>query len=229
MSRTLAIRLSRLDSQRDDLLVELAPLTAAQLEYRPEPRAWSIAQVVAHLAATEEIAVEMGRADAGGSGRTGGGLEPTGGGRHGGETAGPHAGTTAGRHGGSESSRGREAPAAIGSPASTWRRRLRRWYRRTIVFGVLTFGVKVRMPRKVQEMVGEPAPESAAAALARWEAARASLRTYVATLGPADETRRLFYHPIAGWFDHREGLDFLRRHVRHHRRQIARIRKAGGF
>lgn len=189
MSRTLAIRLSRLDSQRADLLAELAPLTPAQLEYRPEPHAWSIAQVVAHLAATEEIAVEMGRADAGGPGRTGGGRE---GGR-------------------------------------TWRRRLRRWYRRTIVFGVLTFGVKVRMPRKVQEMVGEPAPESAAAALARWDAARASLAAYVATLGPADETRRLFYHPIAGWFDHREGLDFLRRHVRHHRRQIGRIRKAGGF
>lgn len=124
--------------------------------------------------------------------------------------------------------------AGIEAAAGVHRRRgvrglLRRWYRRTLVSGVLATGFRVPMPRRVIEMVGTPNPSTAAEAVARWEAARARLAGYVATLGPADERRPLFHHPVAGWFDHRRGLTFVQRHIRHHTRQVKRIRKAGGF
>ena len=121
-----------------------------------------------------------------------------------------------------------EAAAGARHPRGI-RGRIRQWVRRGAVYGVLTFGVRVVMPRRVKAMVGTPEPRSAAEAVARWEAARAALAAYVNTRTPADERRPLFHHPIAGWFDHRQGLMFVRRHIRHHARQIGRIRKAGGF
>ena len=130
--------------------------------------------------------------------------------------------------------RGRGEMATIEAAAGSARvrgvrRRVRLWYRRLLVSAVLTAGVRVRMPRRVIEMVGTPDPRSAAAAVARWETARTRLARYVTTLGPGDERRPMFHHPLVGWLDHRRGLKFVQRHIRHHERQIGRIRKAGGF
>ena len=195
MSRTLRGRLAALEHQRADLLAGVARLSQRQLEYRPDPASWSIAAVIDHLAATEELVVSMGeRVRAGGAGEI----------------------ATI------EASAGWRRPRGI-------RGRVRAAVRRAAVFGVITTGIRVRMPRRVKAMIGTPDPASAAEAVARWEAARTRLAAYVMTLTPADERRRLFHHPIAGWFDHRQGLTFVRRHVRHHARQIDRIRKAGGF
>lgn len=113
--------------------------------------------------------------------------------------------------------------------AAGWRRprgvkgRLRWLVRRTAVYAVITTGIRVRMPRRVKEMIGTPDPASAADAVARWEAARTRLAEYVTSLTPADERRKMLHHPIAGWFDHRQGLKFVWRHVGHHARQIRRL------
>ena len=190
MSRLLREQLANLEHQRADLLADLAHLSREQLEYRPDPGTWSIADVIDHLAATEELAVEMGeRIRKGGAGEI-----------------------------------------ATIEAAAGWRRprgvrgRFRWLLRRAAVYGVISTGIRVRMPRRVKEMLGTPRPASAAEAVARWEAARSRLAAYVTSLAPQDERRKLLHHPIAGWFDHRQGLKFVERHVRHHVRQVGRIR-----
>src|SRR5690606_36218787 len=119
MSRILREQLAKLEHQRADLLAGLARLPSEQLEYRPEPGSWSIADVIDHLAATEELAVEMGeRIRAGGAGEI----------------------------------------ASI-EAAAGWRRprgvrgRFRWLVRRAAVHGVISTSIRVRMPRRVREML----------------------------------------------------------------------------
>jgi hypothetical protein len=64
---------------------------------------------------------------------------------------------------------------------------------------------------------------------ARWEAARQAMRRAVDGFGPADFGRPLMRHPILGLLTPAETLTFILRHVAHHRRQIARIRRAPGY
>jgi hypothetical protein len=191
MSRVLREQLANLEHQRADLLAGLARLSREQLEYRPDPGSWSIADVIDHLAATEEVLVQMGeRIRAGGAGEIAN----------------------------IEAAAGWRRPRGI-------RGRIRWLVRRAAVYGVISTGIRVRMPRRVKQMIGTPNPASAAEAVARWEAARTRLAAYVTGLAPADERRKLLHHPIAGWFDHRQGLAFVGRHVRHHARQIGRVRR----
>jgi hypothetical protein len=47
--------------------------------------------------------------------------------------------------------------------------------------------------------------------------------------GPADFARPLMRHPILGLLTPVETLTFILRHIAHHRRQIARIRRSPGY
>lgn len=192
MTDALRRRLHRLENQRADLLAGIARLSPAELERRPSADAWSIAQVIDHLAASEEAMLEMGQRVR-------------------------RQGTAA------------YAPAVPEPGTGGLVRRMRTWYRRRLVFTVLATGIRVRMPRRIRELVGLPEPVSAAAAVARWESARAGLAEYLGAAGRADERRPFFHHPITGWLDHRQGLDFIRAHIAHHERQIGRIRRANGY
>jgi uncharacterized damage-inducible protein DinB len=60
----------------------------------------------------------------------------------------------------------------------------------------------------------------------RWEAAEAALRERLEGFGPGDWSRPMMRHPLLGLLTPAEGLTFLRWHTAHHRRQIARIRRA---
>jgi hypothetical protein len=61
---------------------------------------------------------------------------------------------------------------------------------------------------------------------ARWEAAQQAMRRTLDGFGPADFARPLMRHPILGLLTPVEALTFILRHMAHHRRQIARIRRS---
>ena len=63
----------------------------------------------------------------------------------------------------------------------------------------------------------------------RWEAAQATLRTRLEAFGPGDWSRPMMRHPLIGLLTPAEGLAFIHWHMGHHRRQIARIRRAAGY
>ena len=65
--------------------------------------------------------------------------------------------------------------------------------------------------------------------VSRWEAAQAALRERLEGFGPEDWSRPMMRHPLIGLLTPSEGLTFIRRHMDHHRRQIARIRRARGY
>jgi uncharacterized damage-inducible protein DinB len=62
----------------------------------------------------------------------------------------------------------------------------------------------------------------------RWEAAQAAMRCTLDDFGPADYARPLMRHPLLGLLTPVETLTFIVRHIAHHRRQIARIRRSPG-
>jgi uncharacterized damage-inducible protein DinB len=63
----------------------------------------------------------------------------------------------------------------------------------------------------------------------RWEAAQAALGERLEGFGPEDWSRPMMRHPLLGRLTPAEGLRFIYWHMGHHRRQIARIRRAKGY
>jgi hypothetical protein len=63
----------------------------------------------------------------------------------------------------------------------------------------------------------------------RWETVEATMRRTLDGFGPEDFARPLMRHPILGLLTPVETLTFLVRHIAHHRRQIARIRRSAGY
>ena len=64
---------------------------------------------------------------------------------------------------------------------------------------------------------------------ARWEAARQAMRRIVDGFGPPDFGRPMMRHAVLGLLTPAETLTFILRHIAHHRRQIARIRRSPGY
>ena len=63
----------------------------------------------------------------------------------------------------------------------------------------------------------------------RWEVAQAALRERLEGFAPQDWSRPMMRHPALGLLTPFEGLTFIHWHMAHHRRQIARIRRARGY
>jgi hypothetical protein len=64
---------------------------------------------------------------------------------------------------------------------------------------------------------------------ARWESAQQAMRRTVEGFGPPDFGRPMMRHPILGLLTPAETLTFILRHITHHRRQIARMRRSPGY
>ena len=63
----------------------------------------------------------------------------------------------------------------------------------------------------------------------RWESAQQAMRRTLEAFGPDQLRRPVMRHPVLGLLLPAETLTFLHRHIAHHRRQIARIRRAPGY
>jgi hypothetical protein len=64
---------------------------------------------------------------------------------------------------------------------------------------------------------------------ARWAAAQEAMRRMVGGFGAAELARPMMRHPFLGLLTPVETLTFIQRHIAHHRRQIARIRRSPGY
>jgi hypothetical protein len=63
----------------------------------------------------------------------------------------------------------------------------------------------------------------------RWAAAQEAMRRTIDGFGPAEFARPMMRHAILGLLTPMEALTFIRRHIAHHHRQIARIRRSPGY
>jgi len=63
----------------------------------------------------------------------------------------------------------------------------------------------------------------------RWAAAQEAMRRTIDGFEPADFARPMMRHAILGLLTPMEALTFILRHIAHHRRQIARIRRSPGY
>ena len=104
-------------------------------------------------------------------------------------------------------------------------RSLRQRLLKAMVGVVLRLGMRVKAPSKALY------PETGVAFEdfeAEWDEVRARL---VDVIGAVEEPTRTagFQHPISGPLTVAEGLDFLARHLRHHRRQLDRLLADSGY
>jgi hypothetical protein len=63
----------------------------------------------------------------------------------------------------------------------------------------------------------------------RWERARQKLDAAMADQTGADLRRPFMRHALCGWLTPAQTLTFLERHLAHHTRQLARIRRSPGY
>lgn len=115
---------------------------------------------------------------------------------------------------------------ALRSGQTIRNRRLKDLPRYALVWAVLVFGIRVRVPVRGVDPSREPDLEALPKA---WDATRAELRGWLSGLDRTDLRRRVFRHPVAGPMTPAQTLDFLRRHWDHHLHQIRRIRKSPTF
>jgi uncharacterized damage-inducible protein DinB len=108
---------------------------------------------------------------------------------------------------------------------SQWRHKPLRRFLTWVVFGL---GIRIRVPSRVKQVVPQTNPDPAEV-LARWKEVRADMRSFLETLESAQLGDLAIKHPIAGPFAYRNFLAFLEWHLKHHRRQIGRLRGAPGF
>ncbi|TFG52808.1 MAG: DinB family protein [Gemmatimonadales bacterium] len=89
-----------------------------------------------------------------------------------------------------------------------------------VLFGL---GARVRVPSKSLAPAGA---DSLDTLRSRWNEAREGIAAVVEGLDAEALRQPRFRHPVAGWLTVGQGLDFLERHIRHHERQLHRIRRA---
>lgn len=100
------------------------------------------------------------------------------------------------------------------------------WLGRFIFFLVFRFGFKVRMPVKG---VAPNGALSLDAIRSYWEPAHAGWLAFLENQSPEDAGKKIFLHPIRGPMTTAVCFDFLIKHLRHHRKQIGRIKRSKGF
>lgn len=89
-----------------------------------------------------------------------------------------------------------------------------------LLFGL---GARVRVPSKSLAPAGADSLERLRS---RWREAREGIVAVVDGLDAEALRQPRFRHPVAGWLTVGQGLDFLERHIRHHERQLHRIRRS---
>ena len=85
--------------------------------------------------------------------------------------------------------------------------------------------LRVRVPASVAATV---LPESSAdfvAVRCNWNSSQSQLKEWLSRLEKDPRSLAGFRHPVSGWMSVTQGLRFLAAHVRHHRYQLARLKR----
>lgn len=91
---------------------------------------------------------------------------------------------------------------------------------------VLRSGIRVKAPSEVLKPQ-EPIPLDDL--LEQWQEVRGGLEELLDAIPEAELGFTLFRHAVGGPLDVAQGLEFMVGHIRHHRRQLDRIRASSGF
>jgi len=109
-------------------------------------------------------------------------------------------------------------------PEDEVRRSFREWVGALMVRVIFRLGLRVRMP--TQRVAPDPSPLLEDVAT-RWEQAGEKVRK--AILQREGSPAPMMRHPVAGPLDPLQTAGFLLDHLRHHQRQLQRIRNSPGF
>ena len=88
---------------------------------------------------------------------------------------------------------------------------------------ILRLPVKIKAP--VQALIPEVETDYAKI-VAEWDLVRAEWRGMLENFPPELLTKNIFRHPIAGFFNIHQSMDFCCYHIKHHLQQIDRISEA---
>lgn len=91
----------------------------------------------------------------------------------------------------------------------------------------LRLPIKFKVPSRANVVPGGDA--SFSQLKQEWEETRQHLRQFIAELPPERRRVLIFRHPFMGYFNIYQTLRFIEEHIRHHLRQIQRIRTGKGF
>jgi len=105
----------------------------------------------------------------------------------------------------------------------TWGEAARAWLALELMSVYFVLGRRFKVPSQAVQPQGGTTLTTLGT---RWEAAQQALRRAIDGLGSADFARPMMRHPILGLLTPVETLSFIVRHIAHHRRQIARIRRS---
>ena len=96
--------------------------------------------------------------------------------------------------------------------------------RSAIVVAAMLLPTRVGVPAAAQAVIPARTRPTLAELVERWTAERHDLAEFLSSLSAIEAARGLCRHPYGGWTTADGALLFLRSHLYHHRRQIARIR-----
>lgn len=92
-----------------------------------------------------------------------------------------------------------------------------------IVWMVLRFGIRARVPARAMKPTGQGAFDELRE---RWDAKHEQLRAFASRLEGAAVQRRVFRHPIAGPMHTEQALRLMYAHMGTHQRQLARLKQS---
>jgi hypothetical protein len=92
---------------------------------------------------------------------------------------------------------------------------------------VLILSQRVPLKYKAPKVILANTPEapSLEELIRQWDDVRTQLAEFLGSIDSKDVRKVIFKHPLAGRFDARQALIFMREHIRHHKPQIDRILK----
>jgi len=96
--------------------------------------------------------------------------------------------------------------------------------RSALVVTLMLLPTRVRVPAAAQAVIPASTPHTLTELVERWAAERRHLVEVRSTLSATETAHGLCRHPYGGWTTANGALLFLRSHLYHHTRQIARIR-----
>jgi len=103
---------------------------------------------------------------------------------------------------------------------------LRDRFRSARVLGIMLLPTRLKVPAAVKPVLHPGAPKDLCALRKEWSEDRRALTGFLESLSSTDQELGVFRHPFGGWTTPSGALLFLRSHLRHHRYQLARLRRS---
>jgi hypothetical protein len=99
-------------------------------------------------------------------------------------------------------------------------------FRSARILGIMFLPTRLKVPGDVKSILPACVPKELSMLRQEWAADREQLAGFLKSLSGGDQQQGVFRHPFGGWTTANGALLSLRSHLRHHRYQLARLRRA---